>query len=232
MRVQVDDNDELRKVLDIFMASSEVTMDFVVNAGGKVVKALRGSQDEQVRKKAIELTAVWKTLVAGQLADAEKKKGGKKKQEVKEEDAERENEAGEADVSLACSCEHAPLSVYGKTPQEDTARDRQEEHVVWGLSCRAAGTWRKNRAVCTRPSFKMHIVGRETSRCKSLCCKRGSLSALVKAAVITLLTRSVSVSCYPPHPPAPHHFFAAGAARPACSAPPTSGAPSHAPHYS
>ena len=97
---QADDNDKLCKVLNIFMASSEVTMDFVVNAGGKVVKALRGSQDEQVRKKAIELTAQWKTLVAGQLADAEKKKGGKKKQEVKEEDAGSENEAGEAGVSL------------------------------------------------------------------------------------------------------------------------------------
>ena len=84
MRVQVDDNDELRKLLDIFKASSEVTMDFVVNAAGQVVKALRGSKDEQVQKKAIALTAQWRTLVAGQLAAAEEKKSKKKKKDEDE----------------------------------------------------------------------------------------------------------------------------------------------------
>lgn len=61
-------NEKLCQVLDLFLASSEVTMEFVVNSGGKVVKALRGSQDEAVRKKAVELTAQWKAMVAGQLA--------------------------------------------------------------------------------------------------------------------------------------------------------------------
>jgi hypothetical protein len=35
-------------VIDIFMTSSEVTMDFVVNVAGQVVKSLRDNKDEQV----------------------------------------------------------------------------------------------------------------------------------------------------------------------------------------
>jgi hypothetical protein len=46
--VQVDDYDDLRRVIDIFMTSSEVTMDFVVNVAGQVVKSLRDNKDEQV----------------------------------------------------------------------------------------------------------------------------------------------------------------------------------------
>ncbi len=48
IRVQVDDYDDLRRVIDIFMTSSEVTMDFVVNVAGQVVKSFRDNKDEQV----------------------------------------------------------------------------------------------------------------------------------------------------------------------------------------
>ena len=51
-------------------------MELVVNSCAKIVKALRGSQDEAVRKRAVELTARWKALVAGKLAT---KKMAKKK---------------------------------------------------------------------------------------------------------------------------------------------------------
>jgi hypothetical protein len=52
----------------MFLVSSVITMELVVNSCGKIVKALRGSQDEAVRKRAVELTAQWKALVAGKLA--------------------------------------------------------------------------------------------------------------------------------------------------------------------
>ena len=52
----------------MFPVSSVITMELVVNSCGKIVKALRGSQDEAVRKRAVELTAQWKALVAGKLA--------------------------------------------------------------------------------------------------------------------------------------------------------------------
>ena len=49
--LQAGNNEKLCQVLDLFLASSAVTMEFVVNSGGKVVKALRGSQDEAVRAR-------------------------------------------------------------------------------------------------------------------------------------------------------------------------------------
>ena len=61
------DGERQCEILDAFQASSDVTLDFVVNVGGKVVKALRGSADEAVRKRAIALTAHWKKLVKGKL---------------------------------------------------------------------------------------------------------------------------------------------------------------------
>ena len=82
--LQAGNNEKLCQVLDLFLASSDVTMEFVVNSGGKVVKALRGSQDEGVRKRAVELTAQWKALVAGQLAAKKVVKKGDKDSEADE----------------------------------------------------------------------------------------------------------------------------------------------------
>ena len=67
--LQSADKDGARQceILDAFQASSAVDLDFVVNVGGKVVKALRGSADEAVRTRAIALTAHWKKLVKGKL---------------------------------------------------------------------------------------------------------------------------------------------------------------------
>jgi hypothetical protein len=69
----------------MFLVSSVISRELVVNSCGKIVKALRGSQDEAVRKRAIELTAQWKAPVAGKLAT---KKVVKKKDKDKDtEDA-------------------------------------------------------------------------------------------------------------------------------------------------
>ena len=82
--LQSADKDGARQceILDAFQVSSAVTVDFVVNVAGKVVKALRGSADEAVRKRAIALTAHWKELVKSKLDDKGRGKGMGKDKEL------------------------------------------------------------------------------------------------------------------------------------------------------
>ena len=68
MCIQAGNNEEICKILDVFLGSTNVTMEFIVNSCGKIVKKLRGSEDEFVRKKAIELTIQWKMLVRASMS--------------------------------------------------------------------------------------------------------------------------------------------------------------------
>ena len=125
--VQADDNKKLCQMLEMFLSSSEVTMDFVVNSGGKVVKALRGSKDEDVRKKAVQLTAQWKALVAGALSTASEKKAEKAKYAIKDEDMEDDDEnmaADKASTSRTSLDVQAPWFDRSWPESRGTARKR------------------------------------------------------------------------------------------------------------
>ncbi len=134
------DNERQCEILDMFLASSAITMEFVVNSGGKVVKALRGSQDEAVRKRAVELTAQWKALVAGKLAT---------KVVVKKGDKNSEDEAGAAGRGGAASPRPAAAGASASkfTPPGQLARPREGvvlkggkvlNQRVRGLNCDAS----------------------------------------------------------------------------------------------
>ena len=191
--LQSADKDGARQceILDAFQASSDVTLDFVVNVGGKVVKALRGSADEAVRKRAIALTAHWKDLVKGKLEDKGKGKGigkdkGKAEEETKGGDEEMVTEDGEAPAVEQCvmrtECAPASRCATHRLPARlrvSSCGGRQQPNPHRKASTGSAAQGR-------RPAFR-------------------AVPLLVMAASILLLT--ARVGSYPPS----HHFFAAGA---------------------
>jgi len=209
---QAQDNERLCEILDMFLESSEVTMDFVIKSGGKTVKALRGSQDPDVRKKAIALTAQWKVLVTGQLA----KKAAKKE----EKDAGSEDEAGET------------FAKFGPANGDEKKCVMEAGHACWTASFHAQCTsWCTCRVSASETGRGWAIGSNSTPREKGGAVQKtlgqarahtrvfaaSTMHVLAMAAAsMMLLTRHVD--CYAP-PPAPHHFFAAGA-------PPASGSSS------
>jgi len=139
------DNERLCEILDMFLESSEVTMDFVIKSGGKTVKALRGSQDPDVRKKAIALTAQWKVLVTGQL----EKKAAKKE----EKDAGSEDEAGgPPSVGVLLLKDPCTGSTRAATPR-----------------CCAQGRWQRAETARARPQLQcLQVFPAERQTCHLL----------------------------------------------------------------
>jgi hypothetical protein len=222
-RRQTQDNERLCQILDMFLASSAITMEFVVNSGGKVVKALRGSQDEAVRKRALELTAQWKALVAGKLAA---------KVVVKEGDKDSKDEAGETWIARGPRTRKAHSArraldapVSSAAPPRSTSVEK--DHMRTGRGCRAAAkAGGKSASISTaktqtqpqtqtEPHTRFPVKKRACSGVGvvPLPSRREKMVLHLSLFVLLHLTPS-SINCYSPPPPCgvPHPFSTAGAA--------------------
>ena len=218
---QAEDDAKLCEILDAFLASSEVTMDFVVNSGGKTVKALRGSQNDEVRKKAVALTTQWKALVAGKLERAAAKK------EAASKDTGMESEAGELTVidtpqpavvgeGLSTTAAHGDaeagcrsLPAAGSSPPRGVQPVSISGHSSRGSACAGSarlGTRGRRWSIRDGEQHGANSIRASTARTRTACAYCRVLAAT--AAAIVLLTNGVD--SYSPLP-APHHFFAAGA---------------------
>ncbi len=189
-------------------------MEFVVNSGGKVVKALRGSQDEGVRKRAVELTAQWKALVAGQLAAKKVVKKGDKDSEA--------DEAGEtwtARGPRTRKAHSARRALYGPVSSAAPPRSTwaEPDAARTGRGCRAAGVGRGGSSPARTRS---HEEGRACSGEGVMAMAAARQATMVlHLSLFALLHLTPTADCYSPPPCGAHHFFAAGAAsaRPAAA---------------
>jgi len=192
-------------------------MDFVVNSGGKPVKALRGSQNDDVRKKAVALTTHWKALVAGKLERAAAKK------EAASKNTGMESEAGELTVidtlqpvpvgkGLSTAAAHGAkrsLPAAGSSPRRGTQLVSMSGHVSSGRACAGSARLRTRGRRQNVHDGEQHGgkgTRASTARARTACAYCRVLA--VTTAAIMLLTNGVD--SYSPLP-APHHFFAAGA---------------------
>lgn len=194
-------------------------MDFVVNLGGKPVKALRGSQDDDVRKKAVALTAQWKALVAGKLERVAARK--EKETEAGETLIDAQHDTHSASTISRASKSHAAPAVHGRAATGSArvsvplrtsgvpARPGVLSHrrgtcaAIAGVGARS----QRGGGVLNREVHGMVTVRAKAERARTACaCCR--MYVVAAAAMMLLLTRGVD--CYTPSS-APHHFFAAGA---------------------
>ena len=185
-------------------------MEFVVNSGGKVVKALRGSKDEGVRKRAVELTAQWKALVAGQLAA---------KKVVKKGDKGSEDEAGEtwtARGPRTRKAHSARRALYGPVlsaaPPRSTWAEPGAVRTGWG--CRAAakaGRWLGGSSPAqTRSRVDRRACG--GAGVVAMAAARQAMMVL-HLSLFALLHLTPTADCYSPPPAARTTFLLQGLPR-------------------